>query len=200
MPPALVRAAVVLAAVSLLAACSRKREPALPAVPVIATPGDDAARRDSITAAEAARRDSIARAEAAERERHLAAARATLAAPVHFAFDRADLSPDARLLLDAKVPILRASLELRLRLAGHTDERGSDQYNLALGQRRAASAKQYLVWQGIDASRLDVVSFGEEQPVCDASDESCWSRNRRVEFEITAGDVVRTSSTPSRAN
>lgn len=76
-------------------------------------------------------------------------------------------------------------------ISGHADERGSDEYNLALGQRRAVAAKRYLVDHGIDATRLGVVSYGEEHPVCTASAEACWSKNRRAEFEITM-DVART--------
>ena len=121
------------------------------------------------------------------REKRLAEARAALAAPVYFAYDRSDLSSESRSVLDTKAPILSASPGLRLRLAGHTDERGSDEYNLALGQRRAASVLQYLTALGIPAARLDITSFGEEQPVCQESVESCWSRNRRVEFDIVAG-------------
>ena len=75
----------------------------------------------------------------------------------------------------------------RSRLEGHADERGSDAYNVALGMRRAQAAKQYLVDHGIDASRIDVTSYGEERPVCQEHDDACWSKNRRVETVITAG-------------
>ena len=144
MPPVVLRPAVLLAAAALPASCSRKREPAPRAAPVRVSDADDAARRDSIAAAEAARRDSLAREEElrAERERRLTAARSALAAPIHFAFDRSDLSSEAREALDAKVPLLREHRDLRLRLAGHTDERGSDEYNLALGQRGGAAGKR----------------------------------------------------------
>ena len=82
---------------------------------------------------------------------------------------------------------LNGNPDLRLRLDGHTDERGSGDCNLALGQRRAAAAHRHLVWPGVPANRLEMASFGEERPTCEASEESCWSRNRRVEFEIMAG-------------
>ena len=85
-----------------------------------------------------------------------------------------------------------ANAGMRIRIAGHTDERGSDEYNLALGQRRAAAAKRYLIAQGIDEARIDVVSFGEERPMVEGSDESAWSQNRRDEFEIVVGgDAIR---------
>ena len=83
--------------------------------------------------------------------------------------------------------MLNANPGLRLRIAGHTDERGSDEYNLALGQRRAAAAKRYLTQHGIAENRIEIISFGEERPAQQGSDESAWSQNRRDEFEIAAG-------------
>ena len=94
---------------------------------------------------------------------------------------------DDRAILDAKVPILQANTGVTLRISGHTDERGSDEYNLALGQRRAAAVKAYLVQHGIAESRIETISYGEERPIAQGSDESAFSQNRRAEFEITAG-------------
>jgi peptidoglycan-associated lipoprotein len=125
-------------------------------------------------------RDSIA---AADR------ARDALRATVYFDFDRSELRQDQRGVLDAKLPVLRANPSIRIRIEGNADERGSDEYNLALGQRRADVAKRYLVEHGIDAGRIDITSNGEEKPVCQEHDESCWSRNRRDEFVIVLGDV-----------
>src|SRR6185312_14892320 len=93
----------------------------------------------------------------------------------------------ARATLDAKIAALSANPDVKLRVAGNTDDRGSDEYNLALGQRRAASAKRYLTDHGITADRIDVISYGEERPVATGEDEAAWSQNRRDEFEITAG-------------
>ena len=179
----------ILAILSVAVGCSRKRVASAPAAAVDRTVGDDPARRDSIARAETARRDSLAREASAReaRERRLADARAALAAPVYFDYDRSDLSPEARRLLGTKAPILNGSPDLRLRLGGHTDERGADEYNLALGQRRAATARRYLLDLGVPEARLDITSFGEERPVCQESVDSCWSRNRRVDFEIVAG-------------
>ena len=73
---------------------------------------------------------------------------------------------------------------MRIRIEGNADERGSDEYNLALGQRRAASAKRYLVDHGIAADRFDLVSYGEERPVCTEHNEACWQQNRRDDFRI----------------
>jgi peptidoglycan-associated lipoprotein len=176
---------------SVAVGCSRKRVSPTPVAPVERA-ASDGAGRDSIARAEAARRDSLAREASLReaRERRLVEARAALGAPVYFAYDRSDLSSEARGKLEAKGPILNGSPALRVRLEGHTDERGSDEYNLALGQRRAASVRQFLIALGVPEARLDIASFGEERPACQESVESCWSRNRRVEFEIVAGDLI----------
>jgi peptidoglycan-associated lipoprotein len=149
---------------------------------------DDAARR---AADEAARRKAADDAAAAAAARNAASSaamlRTTLTAVVHFAFDQSDLGSEDRAILDAKIPILQANPTVTLRLSGHTDERGSDEYNLALGQRRAAAVKAYLMEHGIAASRLETVSYGEERPIAQGSDESAFAQNRRAEFEITAG-------------
>lgn len=188
-------------AVALVAACGSPPPPPPPPAPVINQDSIDAAARaraeaaararaDSIARADAARRaaEERARAEAAERERAaMAAARAAFATVIYFDLDKSDLKPEARTILMAKLPLLRANMNVRIRIAGHTDDRGSDAYNVALGQRRAAAAKRFLVDQGIAADRIDVVSFGEDRPVAMGSGEENWSRNRRAEFEITVG-------------
>ena len=178
-------------------ACHRSKPPQVAAVPAVNQDSIDRARRDSLDRIAAARRDSMARAaredslrRAADAERAAAAARASLVAAIYFDYDRSALRPEAAAALDAKVPVLQANSSIRIRIEGHTDERGSDEYNLALAQRRAAEAKRYLVDRGIDAGRIEIVSFGEERPVCTEQEESCWSRNRRAEFRIAAGTVV----------
>lgn len=187
--------AVFLAAATSALACGRKAPAPVTSPAPTAVAVDDRAARDSIARAEAARRDSVAREERlrAERAAAITAARSTLVEPIHFGYDQAELSDDSRRRLDAKHSTLRAMPEFRLMISGHADERGSDEYNLALGQRRAVAAKRYLVDHGIDASRLEVVSYGEERPVCTESEEACWSQNRRAEFEITTG-VARTGA------
>lgn len=113
--------------------------------------------------------------------------RSTLAAMIHFDYDKSNVRPDDAGTLDQKVAILQANPDLRIRVHGHCDERGSDEYNLALGNRRAQAAKQYLVSHGIDASRIETQSWGEERPLVDGHDEGAWSQNRRDEFEIIGG-------------
>lgn len=154
--------------------------------------------RDSIAAAERARRDSIARAEEARRrarEDSIAAARAAgeavramIAERVHFDYDRSNIRPgeDTR-VLESKLRIMQANPDLRIEIVGHCDERGSDEYNLALGQRRAVSAKQFLTDRGINPDRIAVRSMGEEQPVDPGHTEDAWALNRRDEFVIVAG-------------
>ncbi|HXI20758.1 MAG TPA: peptidoglycan-associated lipoprotein Pal, partial [Gemmatimonadales bacterium] len=106
---------------------------------------------------------------------------------IHFDFDKSDIRPEDRATLDQKVAILRLNPALQIRISGNCDERGSDEYNLALGSRRAAAAKTYLTNQGIDPSRIDVISYGEERPLDAGHDETAWAANRRDEFEVTAG-------------
>jgi peptidoglycan-associated lipoprotein len=111
-----------------------------------------------------------------------------IAERVHFDFDRSNIRPgeDTR-VLEQKLQILQANPGLRLEIVGHCDERGSDEYNLALGQRRSLSAKQFMVDRGINPDRISVRSMGEEQPIDPASNEDAWMRNRRDEFIIVAG-------------
>ena len=82
---------------------------------------------------------------------------------------------------------MRANPSVRIRIEGNADERGSDEYNMALGLRRAQTARKYLIDHGIDAARIDISSNGEERPVCQEHQESCWQQNRRDEFVIVAG-------------
>jgi peptidoglycan-associated lipoprotein len=114
-------------------------------------------------------------------------AREALLAKVYFDFDRAELRPDQSAILDAKIPVFRANPNVRVRIEGNADERGSDEYNMALGMRRAQTARKYLIDHGIDAGRIDISSNGEERGVCQEHAESCWSQNRRDEFVIIAG-------------
>lgn len=137
-------------------------------------------------AAERAARDAAARVEA-DRAAALMSARNAFTTVIFFGYDQSDLSANSRAILDGKLPLLRANSNVRIRIGGHTDERGSDAYNVALGQRRAAAAKRYLVDQGIVEGRIDVVSFGEERPAQAGMDETAWSKNRRDEFEIIIG-------------
>jgi peptidoglycan-associated lipoprotein len=186
---------LLLAAPFLIAttACHRKR-PVAVTPSAVATPDDSAEReRREAEAREAAARraeQERLRAEQEAAERARAGARAALEANVFFAFDRSDLDAEARTTLDGKLSVLQASPGIRIRVAGHTDDRGSDEYNLALGARRAMAAKRYLTQRGIDEGRIEIVSFGAERPTCEVPAESCWGQNRRDEFVITVGTVA----------
>jgi peptidoglycan-associated lipoprotein len=127
-------------------------------------------------------RDSLAAA-----ERALAEARALLNAPIYFDFDKSEIRSDAKSALDSKLPLLKANPSMKIRIEGNTDSRGSNEYNMALGLRRANAAKRYLAAQGIDAARFDVVSYGEERPVDQGTTEEAYAKNRRDDFVITVG-------------
>ncbi|MDE2982214.1 MAG: OmpA family protein [Gemmatimonadota bacterium] len=147
-------------------------------------------RQDSIRAAEEAARRERERMEqeaAAARERAAAAARRTLMEVVYFDYDEATIRPDTEERLRAKLDILRDTPGVRLRMEGHADERGTSEYNFALGNDRAESVIRFLTGFGLDMGRFSSVSYGEERPVAQGSTEDAWAQNRRVEFVITAG-------------
>ncbi len=114
-----------------------------------------------------------------------APAAAEVTQPIYFAFDDYSLSGDAQGQLNKLGDFLKGSASSVVQIEGHCDERGSVEYNLALGQRRAQSAKNYLVQLGVDPSRLPTMSYGEEKPAAEGHDESAWSKNRRNEFVPT---------------
>lgn len=193
-----VGAAVILA---VAAACGGGPPPSPPGPDPDSLARIEAARRDSI-AREQARRDSIARAEEERlrraREDSLArvraeteAVRAIVAEMINFDFDRSEIrrGRDTE-VLERKLQVLNANPDLRIEIVGHCDERGSDEYNLALGNRRALAAKQWLVSRGISPDRITTRSMGEEQPLDPRSNEEAWAKNRRAEFLITAGGEV----------
>ncbi|WP_305046779.1 peptidoglycan-associated lipoprotein Pal [Geoalkalibacter sp.] len=102
---------------------------------------------------------------------------------VHFEYDSYTLSQRAQETLTRNAAYLRANPDVKVLIEGHTDERGSDEYNLALGERRAQAVRNYLVTLGIAAERLSVISYGEELPLDPASNEDAWAKNRRAEFK-----------------
>lgn len=109
---------------------------------------------------------------------------------IYFDFDRYDLRADARATIKANAAWLKANPSARVEIEGHADERGTNEYNLALGAKRAQAAKDYLVTMGISGDRLSTVSYGEELPVCREHTEACWRRNRHDRFVvITQGPV-----------
>jgi peptidoglycan-associated lipoprotein len=103
-----------------------------------------------------------------------------------FDYDKAELRDDARTALSEDAQWLKSHPSVQFLVEGHCDERGTSEYNLALGDRRANAAREYLASLGVDASRVRTVSYGKERPFCTASTEECWQQNRRAHFLITA--------------
>jgi peptidoglycan-associated lipoprotein len=104
--------------------------------------------------------------------------------PIYFDFDRYDIRPADAKVLDANAQWLKSNAAQLVLIEGHCDERGTNEYNLALGERRAKSTMNYLVSQGVQASRITIISYGEERPVCTQHNEECWSKNRRAQFLV----------------
>jgi peptidoglycan-associated lipoprotein len=104
--------------------------------------------------------------------------------PIHFEFDRYEIRPGDRRILDANAAWLKQNAKQLVLIEGHCDERGTNEYNLGLGERRARATMNYLVGQGVQASRITVVSYSEERPICTEKTESCWAQNRRSAFLV----------------
>ena len=184
--PRLVLAAF--ATVVFAAAC--RPEPPPPAAPEPTGPTAaelaEQARLDSIRRAEEAARLAAQQAER-EMEERARQARAILDERVFFDYDESTLTTETTATLRAKLEILRSCPSVRLRMEGHADERGTSEYNIALGSERAQSVSAFFSGFGLETARFQTVSFGEEMPLVQGSNEAAWARNRRVEFVITAG-------------
>ena len=200
------------AALALAAACSRPPQPAA-TQPQVASAAQEQAARDSALR-EQARRDSLARADSIARAQQLAqshadsvraevmretvdaskdvtnlglsaADAALMAEAIHFDYNKADLTAEDVQQLQQKLGILQANPQLVVQIAGNCDERGSDEYNMALGERRAAGAKRWLEAHGIATDRITTTSYGEERPIDPGHDEAAWAKNRRDDFVVT---------------
>ncbi len=178
---------VALAAVAVFGACKHGAPPAPPAPPPApATPPP--APRPSEAPELAPQQDEYARL------RGMAADeidRMGLLAEIHFEFDRSEVREGDRQVLAKDAEVLKRFDFLRVTVEGHCDERGTVEYNLALGERRAKAAYDYLVSLGVGAGRLKTVSYGKEVPVCRDSSEECWARNRRAHFTVTGKTAGR---------
>ena len=104
---------------------------------------------------------------------------------VNFDFDKYDLRPDARAILDRKVAFLNENGSVRTQIEGHCDERGTEAYNMVLGERRANAARQYLSTAGLSAGRLSTISYGKDRPLDPGHNEAAWAKNRRDHFVVT---------------
>ena len=103
---------------------------------------------------------------------------------IHFNFDQYGLDSNSKEVLKQNASYLKQNPGMKIEVQGHCDERGTNNYNIALGERRAHSTKRFLVSQGIDSSRINIISFGEEKPFCFDSNEGCWFQNRRAHFML----------------
>jgi peptidoglycan-associated lipoprotein len=177
----------LLSIAALSSACSRNKVAAAP------TPSSASADRSAIDATD--RENAKLRADAdrasadrVEAEKKMASDRSAITTPVFFQFDRSEINDEGLQILDQKVDALQRNAAVRIRVEGNADDSGSDEYNMALSQRRAAIVHRYLTERGIDASRLQIVSYGEEKPACTTSrDDDCRAKNRRDEFVILSG-------------
>lgn len=159
---------------------------------VSATDGGEGARADSLAMEERARaeRDRLER-ERLAREAETASARAVLEATVFFEYDSDEIRGEAADILQQKAAVLRANPDVRLRIEGHADQRGSTEYNLALGQRRAEAVRAWFGAYGLDTERFTTVSYGKERLLEEGDGEYAWSRNRRAEFGVAGGQVTQ---------
>jgi peptidoglycan-associated lipoprotein len=109
----------------------------------------------------------------------------TVFSDIHFDYDKYNIRPDSRPMLDQVASFMNGNGDYNVVIEGHCDERGTNEYNLALGERRAKSTKNYLVSLGVSSSRISAVTFGEEKPLCTDTSETCWQSNRRAHFVVT---------------
>ncbi len=103
---------------------------------------------------------------------------------ISFDYDKSNIGPDARVIMKANADILLKNTNFNIIVEGHCDERGTSEYNMALGERRAQEAKKYLINLGVDGARMKTISYGEERPLDSGSNEEAWSKNRRAHFRI----------------
>jgi peptidoglycan-associated lipoprotein len=171
------------ASMLMMASCAKKQvrveegAPAVAPAPEKPAGEDEAARR-----AEEERQARLRELEAAQKLR--AEMMAFESQHIYFDFDKSELKAPARAILENKAAWLREHGEYKVRVEGHCDERGTNEYNLALGERRANSAYKYLNALGVSQGRVTTISYGEERPVCTEHNEGCWAKNRRDEFKL----------------
>ena len=180
---------IVIAVLLLIPACSKKppaepAQPASPAPPKTAPPAPVEEPKESWKTPPPPAAESLsAGALAAQAEEFN---RQGVLKDILFAFDKSDLDDAARRILADNAAWMRSHAEFHVLIAGHCDERDTEEYNLALGDRRANAARDYLVSLGIQAARLQTISYGEERPVDMGHSEQAWTRNRRGQFSVQA--------------
>jgi peptidoglycan-associated lipoprotein len=171
---------IVLLSMFALWGCPKKSEvTSSPATPSETAPAVESGK-DGMKDEGAAKSKTKEESESMSKER--AAAAAAGMQPVYFDFDQSSIRNDARDVLKANADWLKANPKVKVRIEGNCDDRGTREYNQALGQRRATSAKKYLTDMGISAKRISLISYGKEKPVCGDDSEGCWQKNRRDDF------------------
>ena len=185
--------ALFLASLLMMASCAKKQvkveEEAKPTATVAPAPKAQELQEATPTvnedAARKAEEERLARLrEQEEAQRFKAQIEAFESTQIYFDFDKWDLKPEARAVLEKKAAWLKANPQYKVTIGGHCDERGTNEYNLALGERRAKAAVKYLNTLGVSTERMTSISYGEERPVCTEHNEGCWAKNRRDEFKL----------------
>jgi len=158
----------------LLSGCAKKPAPVVEPVPpkVEATPPPIKVEAPKVD-------------EAALRRQRIQAKISEIFKTIYFTYDQSSLTDDGKATCEAIGQLMKEALDITVRLEGHADERGTNEYNLALGEHRAQSIQAYLVSYGVAVARLSVISYGEEKPAVEGQDEASWAKNRRVEFTTT---------------
>lgn len=174
-----------LSALAGMSACS-STDPAKPNAAALSQAGQSGSKKQAASAVRQAQTQSQSSLDALRRGEKPTTAAGSALKEIYFDFDRYDLSGDARKTLKTAGDWLRSNPSVRVEIEGHSDERGTSEYNLALGAKRAQAAKDYLVSLGVAVGRLSTVSYGEEIPVCREHNDGCWSKNRRDRFVALA--------------
>ena len=175
------RILTIVSVVSILGACGKPKPPAPPPPPPIA-PATPPPAPPPPTRPEPPQVDEYSRLKAMGADE---IDRMGLLADIHFDYDKSDIREGDRAILNKNAEVLKKFDFLRITVEGHCDERGSVEYNLALGERRARAAYDYLASLGVAADRMKTVSYGKEIQVCSESNETCWARNRRAKHTVT---------------
>ncbi|HJW32440.1 MAG TPA: peptidoglycan-associated lipoprotein Pal [Holophagaceae bacterium] len=142
------------------------------------------AAAEKAAAEKAAAEKAAAEKAAAEKAAAFKAAAEKVLVNIHYDYDKSDIKAGDRATLQGIADFMKANANVKISIEGHCDERGTNEYNLALGNRRAAAALAYLKTLGVDESRFETISFGKEKPLCTEGNEKCWSQNRRAEFKL----------------
>ncbi|UCH06760.1 MAG: peptidoglycan-associated lipoprotein Pal [Deltaproteobacteria bacterium] len=145
---------------------------------------EEARRAEEVRIEKLEELEAAKRREAEEKARQLAEAEEFQPQPIYFDFDRSSIRDEARVVLEKTAAFLKENSSIRIRIEGNCDERGTNEYNLALGERRANSAKLFLVSLGISPDRIRTISYGEERPLALGGGEDAWAKNRRDDFVV----------------